>query len=105
MLEFNVENYETLIREGVTILDYYGDTCLPCKMLDLFIKKIPKDYPQVKIIKVNVDKHSEFVQSRNILGIPVLEFYCNGQLIVTEVGLVGYNTIKKAIEACINGTI
>lgn len=32
----NSENFESLVQDGFVIVDFYGTTCVPCKLLPAF---------------------------------------------------------------------
>lgn len=74
---------ETLKSEGKKLLiDFYADWCGPCKMLGPKLEMLESQYPNVKFVKLDVDKEKEYAKNLQIFSIPTV-FIFNGS-VVTE---------------------
>jgi thioredoxin 1 len=62
------------------LLDFWAEWCGPCKMMNPVIDELEKEYPDLKIVKIDIDADAEMVQRYNIKSVPtyILEEVCNG---------------------------
>jgi thioredoxin len=56
--------------ENYVLLDFWADWCAPCKMMKPIIDKIEADYPNLTVVRVNVDEDSAMVQDYNVSSVP-----------------------------------
>ncbi len=105
MLELNKKNFEeeVLNSEGLILVDYWGDSCEPCKELMPDIEALSEKYGEkIKFTKLNTSKARRVAISQGVLGLPTIILYRNGQKI-EEVNRDNANkdyiekTIKKHI--------
>ena len=89
------ENLDDLIKEENVIVDFYADWCGPCKMLGTILEQIASERSDIKIIKINVDKHQELATKFAIMSIPRLILYKNGAEIKQYNGFVPKDEILK----------
>jgi thioredoxin 1 len=85
------------MNKGYVLIDFWADWCQPCKLMNPVIDQIEKDYPNLKIVKVNADEDAAMVQKYNISSIPayVLE-KDNGEIIGFAKGAMPkYKFIKE----------
>ena len=91
--ELGKENLIEEIKQGLTLVDFY-----PCKMMHPIIEEIHTSYPDLKIIKVNVDEHEELARNYGIMSIPTLILFQNGNIVEKNIGL----TPKEQLEKWLN---
>ena len=58
------------MNKGYVLIDFWADWCQPCKLMNPVIDQIEKDYPNLKIVKVNADEDAAMVKKYNITSIP-----------------------------------
>lgn len=91
-IKINKDNYEKEIKEqGVVIVDFFATWCGPCMMLSPILEELSNEY---KVCKINVDEEQELAMSNNVMSIPTVYFYKDGEL---KNKFVGYKT-KEEIE-------
>ena len=98
---FNEENFENevLNSEKTTIVDFYADWCGPCKMMSPVIDKIAEENVEnIKVGKVNVDDNQELAMKYNVMSIPTILIFKNGNIAKTFVGVTAKKEIEEAIE-------
>ena len=61
------------------ILNVYADWCLPCEVLSPILTELDKKYHDVEIYKVNSDEAVNFSTLNNIVSIPTIIFYKDGE--------------------------
>lgn len=91
----NTENFNDLINEGFTIVDYYTTTCVPCKMLSRILEDLTVDYPFVNVVKVNTTDYPEL--GKGIEAVPTVKFYKDGVLKDVVIGLMDEDEIVDKI--------
>ena len=96
----NSNEFFELIKEGITLVDFYADWCGPCRMLAPIIDKISEDYKdKINVVKVNVDNVREVAIRYGIQSIPTLILIKDGSAVKMNVGFISYDEIKEMIDA------
>jgi len=89
---------EVLKSDGVVILDFWATWCGPCRALGPILESFATKNSNVKVGKVNVDEESELAGKFEIMSIPTLIIFKNGELINKSVGLVSESKIAELIK-------
>lgn len=82
------ETYQALVKEGVVLVDFFGKTCGPCKMLARVLEELEDEFPFLNIVKVDVDECPKTAEEFQINGIPDLYYYKEGEVLHHEPGAV-----------------
>jgi len=91
------ENYKELVSEGVVLVDFYGEQCQPCKMLARVLEELEDELPFVNIVKVNTDQCVHLAKEFNIVGIPDVYYYKDGEIAFHEAGFTNAEEIKEQL--------
>ncbi len=84
---------------GLALVDFYSDTCVPCKRMVPVITAVESDYPEgLLVAKVNVAFDSELVEEYNVTSAPTFLFFKNGEEVERFSGVLK----KDELEAKIN---
>ncbi len=84
MLELNKKNFEeeVLNSEGLVLVDFWGDSCEPCKELMPDVEALSEKYgDKIKFTKLNTTKARRVAISQRVLGLPTIIIYRNGEKI------------------------
>lgn len=94
------ENFtqEVLENKSKVLLDLYADWCGPCKMLAPVIEQVANENNDITVGKLNVDISPEIAIRYNVVSIPTLILFENGNVKDIKVGLVGKDTILGMIK-------
>lgn len=84
--------------EKVVVIDFWATWCGPCKMMAPVVEEVAKDYPDVKVCKVNVDEEPELSNAFKIVSIPTIVVIKNGEIIDSVVGYRPKEDIEKIIK-------
>ena len=78
----NKDNFFTEVTkaDGLVIVDFYLDGCVPCKRLSPILYEIEKEFKdKLKIAKINTGFNKELVDEYEVLSAPTLLFFKNGE--------------------------
>lgn len=89
---------EVMETEKVVVIDFWATWCGPCKMMAPVVEGVAKDYPDVKVCKVNVDEEPELSNAFKIVSIPTIVVIKNGEIIDSVVGYRPKEDIEKIIK-------
>lgn len=80
-------NFEDNIKEGVTLVDFWAPWCGPCKMIAPVLEDLAKDIEgKANIVKVDVDENQATAAKFEVMSIPTLIVFKDGQAVDKVVG-------------------
>ena len=88
-LHLDEKNFEAeVVKSQLPVLvDFWAEWCGPCKMIAPIIDQISVELQgKLKVAKVNVDESSELAGRFNVMSIPTLLIFKNGQPVEQIVG-------------------
>ena len=75
------DEFVKLIEENKNcIIDFYAEWCNPCKKVSTELNKIIENYPDIKILKVNINTFDNIANLFNVEKIPHFSFFKDNQL-------------------------
>lgn len=91
---------EQVLSENIPVLvEFYSDSCIPCKQLSPIIGTIEDDYEdRIKVVKVNVNFDADLVEKYNVMASPTLLFFKDGIEVDRVRGLIKKDELKLKIE-------
>lgn len=94
---------EVLEHQGFVLVDYWSESCVPCKALMPDVEQLAEKYEgKVKFVKLDTGKARRLAISQKILGLPTISLYKDGNK-VDE--LTKDDATKANIEAMIEKNI
>jgi thioredoxin 2 len=95
---------EVLNFSGTVLLDCWAPWCGPCKMVAPILDQLAKSYAgRAKIAKLNVDQNPGISSRYQILSIPTMLFFKNGQMVKTLTGAHPQPEIERQLRAVMKG--
>jgi len=84
---------EVLKEQGLVLVDFWSQTCEPCKALMPSIEELSEKYQgKVKFTKLDVTKARRLAISQRVMGLPTIILYKDGE----KAGEVTKDTATKA---------
>jgi len=100
-IEVNDTNFkkEVIESEIPCLVDFWAEWCIPCRMVTPTVKAIAKEYQgKLKVCKLNVDQASQTASQYNIMNIPTLAIFKDGNIVDRIVGVVFESEVSAKIR-------
>ncbi|OGL89046.1 thioredoxin [Candidatus Uhrbacteria bacterium RIFCSPLOWO2_02_FULL_49_11] len=98
---FTDENFDSeVIKSSIPVLvDFWAPWCGPCRIQGPIIEALAREQEgkSVKIGKLNVDENPQTAQSYNVMSIPTIIVFKDGQVAQQIVGVQQKDALKKAL--------
>jgi thioredoxin 1 len=97
----NADNWQSEVLDSSipVLVDFWADWCMPCKMIAPVLEDLSKEYEgKLKIAKLNVDEANEIASQFNIISIPTLLVFKNGEVVNQHVGAGQKNVLESVFK-------
>jgi len=90
---------EVLKTNKTVIVDFYAEWCGPCKMMSPIIDEIAEELGEkIKVGKVNSDENIELVEKFEIMSIPTIIIFKNGEVTKKFIGFTDKEDIINEVK-------
>ncbi len=90
---------KVLQSELPVIVEFYSDSCIPCKQLSPILGGIEDDYEdKVNVYKVNVNFDAELAEKYTVMASPTILFFKGGEEVSRIRGLVKRNVLEEEVK-------
>lgn len=87
ILNVNDNEFNKEIQEGLVLVDFWATWCGPCKMIAPVLEEINNELgDKLKILKVDVDKNPATAGEFDIMSIPTMLIFKNGEVVDKTIG-------------------
>lgn len=92
--------FQSAIRKGKVLVDFYAEWCGPCKMQGPVLDNYAKDPANAaSIVKLDVDALGKIAEKYNVYSIPTLILFKDGVEVARKVGFLPLEPLKKFINS------
>ena len=91
---------KVLKADKPVLVDFYSDSCIPCKQLSPILGDIEDEYEdKLHVYKVNVNYDEELAAEYNVMSSPTLILFKNGSKADIKRGLVKKPELAEWLES------
>ena len=94
------ENFkaEVIEAKGTVLVDFWAAWCGPCQMLSPVVDEVAEALTDVKVGKVNIDEQPDLAAQFDVMSIPTLMVFKDGQEVEQSVGVIPKDSILKMVQ-------
>ncbi|MEI7603773.1 MAG: thioredoxin [bacterium] len=99
MTILTTENFEESIKEGPVVVDFFATWCGPCNAIAPIMEDLSKEYEgKAKIFKVDVDQAPQIAAKFEVMSIPTIILFKDGEIQNTMMGAQPAARFKEEID-------
>lgn len=94
-------DFQAEVLDGVlpVLVEFYSDSCIPCKQLSPILGGIEDDYEdQIKIVKVNVNFDADLAQKYEVAASPTILIFKDGAEVRRVRGLIKRPELEAIVK-------
>ena len=92
-------NFKTKTDAGLTLTDFWATWCGPCKMIAPVLEELAADYEgKADILKLDVDENPSTAAKYEVMSIPTLIVFKDGQPVDKVVGFQPKENLAEVLD-------
>jgi len=105
VVQADAGNWETEVMQSpqLVMVDFWAVWCGPCQMVGPIVEDLAQEYNgKVKVLKLNTDEAPEVAGRYQIMSIPTILFFKEGQVVEKIVGARPKQQFKQIIDSLLS---
>ena len=100
LTDVNDNNFqaEVLEADGPVLVDFWAPWCGPCRVVAPVLEEIAQERPDLRIVKLNVDDNQQTAAQFEVLSIPTMIVFKNGQAAKKIIGAYPKRRLEAELE-------
>ncbi len=92
-------DFDSKVESGVQLVDFWATWCGPCKMIAPVLEELAADYEgKADILKLDVDENPSTAAKYEVMSIPTLIVFKDGQPVDKVVGFQPKENLAKVLD-------
>jgi thioredoxin len=98
-INLTVETFEeTVMADGITLVDFWAEWCGPCKMFGPIFEKAAESNTDIRFAKVDTENNQELAGGMGIQSIPTIMAFRDGVMLFSQPGAMPAASLDQLIE-------
>ena len=89
---------EVLENDAPVLVDFWAPWCGPCRMIAPALEEIASERDDLQIVKLNTDENQQTAIAYEVLSIPTLILFKNGQIAKKVIGAYPKRKLEAELE-------
>jgi thioredoxin 1 len=94
----NTFQAEVLESEKPVLVDFWAPWCGPCRVVAPVLEEIAAERDDLRIVKLNVDENQQTAADFQVLSIPTMILFKNGQVAKKVIGAYPKKRLESELE-------
>jgi thioredoxin 1 len=89
---------EVIDAEGPVLVDFWAPWCGPCRVVHPVLEEIDAERDELTIVSLNVDENQQTAAEYEVLSIPTLILFKDGQVAKKVIGAMPKRRLEAELE-------
>jgi thioredoxin 1 len=89
---------EVIENDGPVLVDFWAPWCGPCRVVAPVLEEIAGERPELRIVKLNVDDNQQTAAAYDVLSIPTMILFKNGEIAKKIIGAYPKRKLEAELE-------